>query len=83
MCSMYNWNLRRYCSIQCGAKGRKHLPHTIAPGRQEKLCECGLKATKTIHFNILPIEHRALVETSMRVCDDCYQYMLENDRGSW
>lgn len=64
---------RQYCSNACAWKART----------QPKLCECGNPATHTIHFNILSVSHELVTETSLRVCADCHQYMLENDKGTW
>jgi hypothetical protein len=78
--SAINWARRRYCSTQCGARARYGHP-PIAPDANARRCECGNPATTTIRFHIMMASD--LLESSLQVCEDCYQYMRENDRGTW
>jgi hypothetical protein len=82
------WARRIHCSTSCAGTVKRKLvgkPKQDPRPQEGHRCECGsgAPATKTIHFHIMPVEYRALIESTLQVCADCHQYMIENDPGAW
>lgn len=68
----------RFCSKRCNALTT--MSRRVEGNRGITLCECGQRATHKVYFTQATGEG-IILPGHLRVCADCYDFMLENDPG--
>lgn len=80
-----SWRIARFCNRSCAGKARFLDDFTPAPRQPERTCECGKPTTQVAHFYNLMYRnyHDVLIAQALDLCEDCYEMMMQEDRGAW
>jgi hypothetical protein len=83
-----SWARTKYCGKSCARASVRSMrapdaPLTPQERAEANTCECGARATRTVHFRILPSTSNHPLRAQMKVCPTCREIMLREDKGAW